>query len=339
MINIKFTIIALYIYFSYLLTGLLFLCPITLINIFNKNVGFFIKNVYAMSIGFILKYILKVELYVNNNKIANELINNDEQIILIQNHFSEIDFLCLSYFMLNIKRSFNFKLISVLKKNVGLLLIGFGLISTLSKDLYISRDINNDKKLLKKNNNSNILYIFPEGTCYNKKTKEISDKYVKKNNLIKYKYLLYPRVTGLMTIINSHKNYKKIFDFTVLYDTILKKDLLENHKFIYFFYKYKFPTKIFININKYNIDNDLNNNKLKDLLEDIFYDKDKFIKKFDINNNNFIKFNSIYYKGCLSFISTLLISFISIYLFIVFDFIKSLYFVEIICFILYFIFL
>ena len=95
MLKVKFTILAIYIYFSYLLTGLLFFCPITIMNIFNRNIGFFIKNIHATSIGFILKYLLNVQLYVNSNKLANELVNNDEQIILIQKHITGMDFICL----------------------------------------------------------------------------------------------------------------------------------------------------------------------------------------------------------------------------------------------------
>ena len=335
MLKVKFTIFAIYIYFSYLLTGLLFLCPITIMNIFNRNIGFFIKNIHAISIGFILKYLLRVQLYVNSNKLANELVNNDEQIILIQNHISEIDFLCLSLFMLNIKKLFNFKFIGVIKKNVGLLVLGFGLISSLARDLYLDRNINLDKVLLKRNNNANILYIFPEGTCYNEHTKQISNVYVKKNNLIKYKHLLYPRITGIETIINSHKKYKKIFDFTVMYDTIDKKEFIKTHKFYEFFNKYDFPKKIFINIKKYNIEQCDN---IQYFLENVFYSKDKFIENFNIKYNNFNKFNSIFYKGFISFISSIIISFVSLYLFFKFNFIKSLYLVEIICFIIYFIF-
>jgi hypothetical protein len=278
---------------------------------------------------------LNIKLYVNSNKLAYELVNNDEQVILIQNHISEIDFLCLSLFMLNIKNLFNFKLISVIKKNIGLFMLGFGLMSALSRDLYLDRNINLDKQILKKNNNSNLLYMFPEGTCYNEKTKRISNEYVKKNNLIKYKYLLYPRITGINTIINSHKKYTKLYDFTVFYDTIKKTEYLNTHKFYEFFNKYKLPTKIFINIKKYNIIENINT---QHLLENIFIHKDKFIQEFDIKYNNFNKFNSILYKGCISFISTIIISIISLYLLFKFSFFKCLYLVEVICFIIYFVF-
>jgi len=336
MLKFKFTIIALYLYISFLFSGLLFLGPISILNLFiSDSIGFIIKNIYITSITFIMKYIFNIEVFINSNKLAYEIVNNDQQIILIQNHFSEIDFLYISYFLSNLNK-IKFKIIYIAKKSIGLFLLGGGLFSAFSKDIYLNRKISDDTQILINENDADILYMFPEGTCLNKKTKEKSDLYVKENKLINFKYLLYPRTTGLNTILNTHKNYKKIYDLTVLYDTIDKNDLLLTHKFINFFYKYDFPTKIYININKFNITQNLD---LQNYMEEIFLQKDDFIKNFNLLQNKFKKIKLNFLTIFSSFLFSSFFTFLSIYLFYSYKFIQSLYITQTICYIFYFLFL
>jgi hypothetical protein len=223
----------------------------------------------------------------------------------------------------------------VAKKLVGYVFTGIGLFSLFSKDLYLNRDINYDYLTIKSHNNSNLLYIFPEGTCFNNFTKKKSNEFIENNNLIKYKYHLYPRLTGLFTLLKNHHKYKIIYDLTVMYDTIPKNDLGKVYKFYHFFYKYNFPTRVFINIKKYDIDNITNFDKK---IEYIFNKKDLFIKKFDINHNQFYLLNYNFFIGFNCFMISLFIFIYSLYLFFNYSFIKTLYSSQLILYFIHFYF-
>ncbi len=336
MIKIKFLLLFLYIYINYLMSALILMTPVSFLNLYSQNYGFGIKNIYFISIAFVLKYIMGTEVFVNSNKLVNSLIKEDRQVIVIQNHFSEIDYFFISYFLTNFKNFyelFRFKTIFVAKKLVGNILIGVGMFSLLSKDLYLKRDIKCDYKNICSNNDANLLYIFPEGTCFNFITKKISDKYTKKNNLTKFKYHLYPRTTGIYNLMKSHPKYNIVYDFTVMYDTITKDELYNVHKFHHFLYKYEFPSRIFINIRKYNLNI---NDEFENKIEDIFESKDNFIKNFDINKNKFDKINFHYEMGLTCFIMSNLITIISIYLYYKYDFIRTLFFFEFISYLIYY---
>lgn len=334
MLKVSFIIFIIYFYFIYLLSGLFLFSPILILNKFyKKNFGYFFKNIFAINISFILKNIFQTQVFVNSNKLLNELTDNKEQSILIQNHISEIDFFCTSFILNNIKDFFNFKFIALKKKIIGFQLIGIGLFSYFTRDIYLNRNIKKDYNNLINNNNANLLYIFPEGTCFNKLSKEKSDIYCYSNKLITFNYHLYPRITGIETIIKNHNNYKYIYDLTVVYDTISKKELFEKKNLIKFFYKYDFPSRIFINISKYYINNNLN---ISNKLEHIFLNKDNFIKTFNINQNKFKKINYNYKNSIISFLLSNFIFIISLYFFYKFNFIKFYYIFEIIFYIFVF---
>ena len=326
MIKTKFLFLILYIYFIYLMSSLLLMTPLSILNLYNRNIGFGFKNIYFISVAFILKYIFDTEVFTNSSKLANNLImEKNRQVIVIQNHFSEIDYLFISYFFTNFKnfyQIFRYKMIFVAKKLVGNILLGVGMFSLLSRDLYLKRDISYDYDKISSNNDANLLYIFPEGTCFNFITKKISDKFTKKNNLTKFKYHLYPRTTGIYNIAKNHPNYKVIYDFTVVYDSIKKNDLYDPHTFNQYFYKYDFPSRIFINIRKYNLDI---SNQFDKKIEDIFTSKDEFVRNFDVNKNKFEKISTNYELSALCFGFTNIITLISIYLYINYNFIRILY--------------
>lgn len=336
MIKIKFLLLSLYIYINYLMSALVLMTPVSFLNLYTQNFGFGIKNIYFISIAFMLKYIIGTEVFVNSNNLANSLIKEDRQVIVIQNHFSEIDYFFISYFLTNFKNFyhlFKFKTIFVAKKLVGNILLGVGMFSLLSKDLYLKRDIKCDYEKICSNNDANLLYIFPEGTCFNFMTKKISDKYTKKNNLTRFKYHLYPRTTGIYNLMKSHPKYSVIYDFTVLYDTINKDNLFKVHKFHHFLYNCEFPSRIFINIRKYKLDI---HDGFKNKLEDIFESKDSFIKNFDINKNKFEKINFHYEMGLTCFIISNLITIISIYLYYNYNFIRTLFFFQILSYLIFY---
>ncbi len=334
--KIIFLLVALYLYAISLFSGLMLFVPVVMLNKFNKNIGNFFKNIFYLNCAFIVKYLLQVDVFVNSNKLVRNIIDNPKQIILTQNHFTEIDYFFMSYFLTNLdsfNNLFNFKFINVAKKFVGNIFVGIGFYSLISKDIYLCRDIKKDYKVLSKNNNCDLLYIFPEGTCFNKFTRIKSDLFIKENNLIKFKYHLYPRITGIYTLVNSHKKFRTIYDLTVLYDTIPKKNIGEFYTFASFIYKYNFPNRVYININNFDIDN---SEYLQSTIEKIYQKKDNFIHNFKIEHNQFVKMD---FNNILSFICFFIINIISWYSFKILlysPFVKNLYFVQVIGYIIYF---
>ena len=333
MLNIKFICLFIYILIFYLLNSLLLFGPVSIINLINENTGFCIKNIYLSSLSFFIKYFLNVEIFVNSNSLLEEITSDNlKQNILISNHLSEIDFLFFSFIINNVKDTSKFKYILMSKKILCYIMSGYSMSSLLSKDIYLDRDINSDLSKLTTENDCNLLYFFPEGTCFNKEKKIKSDLYTQQNQLISYKYHLYPRLTGIKYVLKYHKKYNNIYDMTLLYDTIDKEKYGESYKFEKFIYKFQFPKRIFININKYLINE---YPSIKDLFEKIYFDKDKFVSDFNLNINKFKKLNYNILNGLLNFVIFIIFSFISIGLFIKFEFIRTFYLCELLSFYIY----
>jgi 1-acyl-sn-glycerol-3-phosphate acyltransferase len=335
--KIIFLFVAIYMYIISVLSGLFLFVPIITLKNFNFNIGNVFKNIFYINCAFIIKNFLQVDVFVNSNKLVYNLINEPTQIILTQNHYTEIDYLFMSWFLTNLNTFNNllyYSFITVAKKFVGNIFIGIGFYSLISKDIYLSRNITKDYRVLSKNNNCNLLYIFPEGTCFNKYTKKKSNLFIKKNKLIKYKYHLYPRTTGIYTLINTHKKFKTIYDLTVLYDTIPKNIIgQQDYLFTDFIFKYNFPNRVYINIDKIPIDN---SSYLQSILEYVFIKKDNFIHNFNIEQNQFQKmdFNDLLAFGCFIFINC--ISYFSYLILVNSSFIQYLYLGQILTYLVYF---
>lgn len=338
--KVIFFFISLYILFSSLFNGLLLITPVMITNIYYKNFGCAFKNIMYINIAFIIKYFLGTEMYVNSNKYVQAMFNEKNQIFLIQNHFTEIDYLFQTYFLTNLNSALkilNYKFICVAKKFVGNIFIGVGIHSLFSNDLYLTRDINIDaKNILKKHNDCDMIYMFPEGTCYNEFTKKISDEYTKNNKLFKFQYHLYPRLTGMFLLIKKNRDLRKIYDLTMIYDTIPKEKYGQVYRLYDFFYKYDFPNKIFVNIENYPIDSTI---FFQEKIEFIYMNKDNFINNFNPNQNKFEKFNFNNNIALGSFIIYNLILLLSLRLFIKYELIRTFYFFQIIIYLFYFNFL
>ena len=303
------------------------------------SIKFFIicKNFIFNSLGFIVKKIMFSNVYVNSNELYESITeyNHKNKKIIISNHPSEFDFLLASIFLTN-TNLINSN-IGLAKKNIGYIIPIIGFIGLFSGDVFLHRNINMDINKLNKKLNFNLMILYPEGTCFNKDRKLISDNYCDKNSLIKFKYHLYPRTTGLEIIINNNIDIKYIYDLTLIYDEIKKKDYGNHYNlFNCIINKFKISNKIYIQINKYKIDrkNDFN----KKMIENIYLSKDNFISKFDINCNNFVPIKYEYFKGFGCFIFVNFICILSIYLYIKYNFIKYLYFFQLIIYYLYFYF-
>lgn len=334
-----FNLIAIIIYLTIYLTfviGITFL-PITVIYIFfPKKIQYInmFKNIIWSNISYVTYILLFKNIYVDSNELIEEIQTNKfKSNIIISNHLMELDFLIHNIIFTN--TSLNSINNGIAKKMVGYQIPISGFFGILTGDIFLHRNIKLDIDKLNQKKKFNNLLIFPEGTCFTKDRKNISDNYCDKNKLIKFKYHLYPRITGLKTIINSNKNIKYIYDITLVYDKISPNDYGKHYStFLYISNLYLFPNKVFIKINKYRI----NHTNFDKQIEKIYWHKDKFIEEFNFVNNKFIPIKYNYIKGFGCFIITNILTILSIWLFVKYNFITYLYSTEFITYLIYFFF-
>ena len=326
----------------YLTFGLKFIVELTFIPIiityyfFPKFKSYIniLKNIIWSNISFITHMLIFKNIYINSNELINEIQSNTyKPKIITSNHLIDLDFIIHNIIFSNTSlKSIN---IGIAKKIVGYQLFVCGFYGILTGDIFLHRKIEMDIHKLNKRINFNNILIFPEGTCFTKDRKNVSDNYCDKNKLIKFNYHLYPRMTGITTIIQANNNVKYIYDITIVYFNIKKYSYGYHYSIYSFLYNlYPFPNKVFIKINKYKI----NYNGIEKQIEKIFYHKDKFIKEFDCHNNKFVPIEYNYIKGFGCFIGTNLLIILSIWLFIKFSFIRYLYWSEYILYLIYFLF-
>lgn len=330
MFNISVLLVLLYTYFTPLFIGLLLTIPMYISSIFcNNYIACKIKNIFYTSIGFILHYFFQSEFYTNDNSIIKKMFNEKKQIIVIQNHLSEIDTMYYhSLFDNNIYDYYNS--ISLMKKQIAYQAIGIGIINFFGGDIFLSRNIVRDSFNINNiSKSNNVIYFFPEGTTFCTETKNKSNAFCKLQKLPIYKYVLYPRITGLEMIIKNN-NINQIYDLTCIFDNMSIKKYGENFSLGYFLNN-RFPKKILINIKKFNI----NSKNINKQAEDIFKYKNNLIENFNGDFNKYQKIKYNYTEGIYSFIIQLLLSSLSIYLYSQFIFIRYLYLIQIIIFILY----
>ncbi len=318
---------------------MLMFVPSIIIYVINpiKSIQYYniIKNIFMDSTSFIIKIILFPNIYVNSNDIFKQIkFSNNHKNLLISNHISELDFLLGPIFSLNLNLT-NINL-RIAKKDVGYQIPISGFFGLLSGDIFLHRNINLDMNKLNKKINFNFMLLYPEGSCFTKQKKIISDNYCDKNQLIKFKYHLYPRMTGLELIINNNKEIKYIYDLTIIYDEV-NKNYGQHYNIIgYVLNKFKISNKVFIQINRYKINKKISFDKK--MIENIYLEKDNFVRKFDITCNNFKPIEYNYSKGFISFIFINSICIFSIYLYFKYNFIKYLYFFQILTYYFYFYF-
>ena len=295
------------------------------------------KNIVDSTISFFIYNVLFTNIYINSQRNF-EMITNDHgrQKIVISNHLSELDFFLCLLFVNNIKNYINTEISFISKKMIGYYLIYFGIYGTLTNDIFIERNFEKDANKLSKKLDFNIMFMFPEGTCFTKDRKQKSDEYCNKNNLQIYKYHLYPRMTGISEIIKNNPKISCLYDITIIYDNIPKKKYGNHYSLINYINKNSLPQKVYININKYNIH--YNKEDLVEKIEDIYKNKDNFIKNFDVDNNNFVPLKYNYYIGFINFNLMNFVCLSSIYLFCKYNYIKYTYISEIIIFYIFFYF-
>lgn len=328
--NIAFVIVFLYIEFFLLFVCLLLHPFIYLLNSNIKNdISNIIKNFCLSSISYLSKIFLYTSFYTNDLELYTEIIKN-RNCLIIQNHLTELDSFVFFNTVNSICDNLNLKTSIVLREKTKLLVPSYGFLSLFGNDIYLEKNFENDKHILSKNVKSDIMYMFPEGTCFTKTNKKKSDDYVLNNNLFRYKYVLYPRSRGLYNILKSNKHIKYIYDFTVCFDTIKKQDFGKKFIVSNYFKKHFVPRHLFIQIKKYNIINeDLSSEeKTKDFLKKVYIFKDKFIKEFNPDINCFIPIKYNYLNGFLSFLFIFVTGILSFSLFLNFKIIRYFYLFE-----------
>ena len=330
MFDFKFLLFMLYNYFAPLFCGLLFMIPMSISRVFSNNyIAVRIKNIMFNSIGYILHNIFSIKFYTNSNNLIQKMFTNDKQIMVIQNHLSEIDSL-FYYSLFDCNYNSTYNTITLMKKAVAYQLLGIGIIDFYGNDVFLSRNIIRDSfnlNAISKKNNA--VYLFPEGTVYTTETKARSDAFCHSQKLPIFDYVLYPRVTGISLIIKNN-SIKKLYDITTMFDTMDKKKFGTYFSAQYFLFN-GLPKNVMFNITKYDITSETINKEA----EEIFKNKDKFIKKF---NNNFKKYESIKFSsddGLYSFVIMILFSILALYLYIEFTYVRYLFLAELIVFLFY----
>ena len=308
----KIIIILLYLIIYLTIGEFIFLIPFILVNFIkktNKTIFYTIKNNLLSSLSFLIILLYPIKINVNSIKLL-EKINSSKKNLIISNHISELDFF-ISNIIFNNPINFNLNTIFLSKKLIGYLIPCFGLLGIFTDDIFLERNIENDIQKLDKKLNFNKIFFYPEGTCFNNERKLKSNIYCKKNNLPIFKYHLYPRIKGFELILNNNSDISYIYDLTFTFDTINKKNYGNHFNFLSFIFRFNFPSNVYINIVRYKINKKYN---CTTLLENIFINKDNFIKKFNHKNNNFINYKYNYYFGLANFIVLNIICLLSIYL-------------------------
>jgi hypothetical protein len=307
----KIIIILLFLIFYLTICEFIFFIPIILLNsikTINKKIFYFIKNNALSSVSFLIILMYPLKININSIKLFEKI--NSKKNIIISNHISELDFFIANLIFSNPNNLYS-NTIFLSKKLIGYLIPSIGLIGMFTGDIFLSRNIELDIVKLDKKLDFDKIFFYPEGTCFNNERKIKSDIYCKKNNLPIFKYNLYPRVKGFELILKNNSDISYVYDLTFVYDTINKKIYGNHFHFLSFINNFNFPSNIYVNITRYRIKKKYNKAKM---LENIFINKDKFIKNFNCQNNNFIPFKYDYYYGMINFIFTNIIFLISIYL-------------------------
>lgn len=169
-----------------------------------------------------------IQNYFIDNIIINEHIkseNTNNIDVIISNHISTIDFIIIITVLhnMNIKDYYFVMKSSLVKVPVLGDLIG--------DDIHLTRNWNLDKDLIidqiKKIKYGKI-FIYPEGTRYDKKKHRESKRFCFENKLPIYNYTLAPRVKGLHSIISllkSENRFGNLYDLTLILPRFINKGL------------------------------------------------------------------------------------------------------------------
>jgi 1-acyl-sn-glycerol-3-phosphate acyltransferase len=187
-----------------------------------RNIISKITQIFQEFLAATLYYIgnSKTIIHCENPKLFN---TNERGILLVSNHRTVIDWMYVGWCygsMMNFLSNFKVILKNALR-NVPI----FGWLMQLGMYIFLERHRDKDvphiskvlSYLLHLGSRPSIL-IFPEGTDLSESNVEKSNLYAKENNLSPFYYVLRPKSTGLLTILNvmSQQSYD-VHDVTVAY--------------------------------------------------------------------------------------------------------------------------
>lgn len=268
-----------------------------------NTANYFLSNIRQMFM-YIYTSGFDSNVYLTGNIIKSEKVD-----IFICNHINYLDFLISCFIISKISNN----CIGLYSNYIDELpLIGrlFKNSSNISLNKKIKLDKENILKHLENVHNS-LICLYPEGTRISSKKIFKSQKYSKENNLKIYDNLLYPKMKGLYTIIESlHKQNKlgNIIDCTIKIEGLN----IDNTKILDFLKNNLKNT--YININTYKVHYFDNYNDFKRWFIQIWDIKEDYL-------NNYNDFEKYKYKKLDSNIKTSniiltnLVTFIFLYLF------------------------
>ncbi|XP_071796249.1 lysocardiolipin acyltransferase 1-like [Asterias amurensis] len=183
---------------------------------------------YLMSMWLLLPVALMEIVFGVTVSMTGDTVAANEGSIIIMNHRTRLDWM---FFWLVLHRQSNLRTEKIILKSDPKFMPGFGWAMQIACYIFLRRRWDTDKPWL-----SALLeyygllrykgqfLIFPEGTNFDMKTKESSNKFAKKSNRPEYNYCLHPRTTGFVFLTQElrQKNLlDSLYDVTVTYpDTI-----------------------------------------------------------------------------------------------------------------------
>lgn len=217
----------------------------------------------------------------DNTKTVIEKTNTTNNILLLSNHVSLVDFLHYIYFT---KVNYpTHKLVLVTKKDFTTIPLFGKLIhkyAIIIEDLNIKNNKRYNLELINKIINvkgKTIVIFFPEGKIYNKTNIERSNKWCHKNNIGTFTNCLCPHTKGLIKLLRYYRPDE------VLISNIKYSDDYENirGKEYYHLFMNNIPKKSIIDMKRINIIKKIYNKKNN------FIFKDEFIKIWRNNHCGF----------------------------------------------------
>ncbi|CAH2047308.1 unnamed protein product, partial [Iphiclides podalirius] len=238
--------------------------------------------------------------YHTHLSLFGDYVNPNENIIIIMNHRSRVDWnylwIALYHAAQNIKhgdlkgRDENdiFDTISGGKSRIKFVLKdeikfvpGMGWIMQLNYFLYVKRNWQEDKINLtqfvdyyRKLRYKNRIVLFPEGTDLSDDNRRRSDKFADVNKLQRYEFVLHPRTKGWVALCSRFRSagLTSVYDVTVAYDKpVTELDMIRG----------RLPQQISFHFKRHPIDHiPLSDDALKDWLNDRWREKEHSLRKF-----------------------------------------------------------
>ncbi|VDN00967.1 unnamed protein product [Thelazia callipaeda] len=217
-------------------------------------------------------------------EITGDLINSSEPALIIMNHRTRLDWL----FFWNALYRLDPWLLTTKKislKNSLKYIPGAGWAMQCAAYLFLQRhhriDINAMREMItyyKDSKRNYQILLFPEGTDRGKRAIKRSDDFAELHNLPKYQFVLHPRTTGFVSLVQfmREKNYiKNIYDVTVGYP-----DEIVSTEFEVLIYG-RLPNSVHFNVKQYK-ENDLpkSDRDLAEWINAIWKEKEIRLEKF-----------------------------------------------------------